>query len=60
MGITGAAVVEINGQDAVMDILRMCDPRTVFTSESDFVAFWTKTRIAISNFLILYPTHNKR
>ena len=58
MGITGAAVVEINGQEAVIDILRMCDPRTVLTSESDFVAFWTKTRSAISNFLILYPTRN--
>lgn len=56
MGITGTAVVEISGQEAVMDILRMCDPRRVLTSESDFVTFWTRTRSAISNFLTLYPT----
>ena len=58
MGINGAVVLEINGQEAVMDILRMCDPRTVLTSESDFVMFWTRARSAISNFLTLYPTCN--
>ena len=48
MGITGAAVVEIDRQEAVINILRMCDPRTVLTSESDFDIFWTKTRSTIS------------
>jgi hypothetical protein len=56
MGIRGTRVVELGGQEAVMNILRMCDPKIVLATESDFIDFWKRTRSSISEFLTLYPT----
>ena len=55
MGIGGTTVMEFDSQEAVMGILRMCDPRVVLASEADFIAFWTKTRSAINNLITLFP-----
>jgi hypothetical protein len=55
MAFAGATVVDMNGRESVMDILRLCDPRTVLESESDFISFWTRARRAISNFLSAHP-----
>lgn len=55
MGFSGAVVVDMNELESVMDILRLCDPRTVLESESDFISFWTKARRAISSFLSSHP-----
>jgi hypothetical protein len=56
MGIGGTRVVELGSQNVVMNILRMCDPKILLTTESEFIFFWKKTRDAISDFLSLYPT----
>jgi hypothetical protein len=56
MGIGGTRVVELGSQEAVINILRMCDPKIVLATESDFIVFWKRTRRSISEFLTLYPT----
>jgi hypothetical protein len=55
MSIGGTRVVELNSQETAISILRMCNPKIVLATESDFI-FWKKTRSAISDFLTLYPT----
>ena len=57
MGIEGVRVVEINGDERVMDILRLCDPRREMLTETDFVKFWTEVRSAVASFLHPYITH---
>lgn len=47
MGLGGVTLVEMNGCESVTEILRLCDPRVVLGTESDFVA--------ISSFLALHP-----
>ena len=56
MGIGGTRVLEMGSHEEVMNILRMCDPKIVLVTESDFIDFWKRTRNAISDFLTLYPT----
>ena len=40
----------------VMRIIRLCDPRIVLATESEFIGFWKEARSAISEFLCLHPT----
>lgn len=51
MGVLGGTVVEVNGNESVMAILRLCDPRTELNSESQFIDFWTSARSAIDAFI---------
>ena len=39
MGLVGATEVDINGNESIMTILRLCDPRTKLKSESEFISF---------------------
>jgi hypothetical protein len=55
MGLGGTTVVEMNGNDSVMEILRLCDPKISLTSELDFICFWKRARNAISEFLSAHP-----
>jgi hypothetical protein len=55
MGIGGTRVLELGSQEEVMAILRMCDPKIVLVTESDFIEFWKKTRNAIPNFVSDFP-----
>ena len=57
MGIEGIRVVEVNGDERVRDILRLCDPRREMLTETDFVKFWTEVRSAVASFLHPYITH---
>lgn len=47
MGVIGGAVLEVNGDESVMAILRLCDPRTELGSEVEFIDFWIRARGAI-------------
>jgi hypothetical protein len=40
IGVVGT--VEVNREDSIMGVLRLCDPRRKMTSESEFVAFWSE------------------
>jgi hypothetical protein len=51
MGCGTVGTVEVNGEDSMMGVLRLCDPRRKMTTESEFVAFWSEVRGAIANFL---------
>ena len=51
MGVRGATVVEIDGDQDVRDILTLCDPRHELRSEEDFIGFWSAARNAIDSFL---------
>ena len=37
MGITGARVIEMNEDEAIMGIIELCDPRITLKSEGEFV-----------------------
>ena len=39
MGVRGADVVEIDGDDDILSILKLCDPRSELHSEEEFIAF---------------------
>jgi hypothetical protein len=39
-GIVGT--VEVNGDESMMGVLRLCDPRRKMTTESDFMVFWSE------------------
>jgi hypothetical protein len=51
MGVVGGAVLEVNRDEIVMAILRLCNPRTELGSELDFIDFWIRARSAIDSFL---------
>jgi hypothetical protein len=51
MGIEGGVVIEVNGDEEIMGLLRLCDPRRKLESDSDFIAFWTGVRDAVNTFV---------
>jgi hypothetical protein len=51
MGVTGGVVLEVNGDESIMAILRLCDPRIELGLESEFIDFWIRARSAIDTFL---------
>ena len=51
MGIDGGVEIKVNGDEEVMGLLRLCDPRRRLESDSDFIAFWTDVRDAVNNFV---------
>ena len=51
MGIIGARVIEMNGDESIMSIIKLCDPRVVVETESEFVEFWTRARRVIEVFI---------
>lgn len=55
MGIEGGSIIEVNGVEEIMRLLRLCDPRRKLASESDFVEFWSEVRDAVNIFVMLYP-----
>jgi hypothetical protein len=44
-------VLEVNGDESIMAILKLCDPRTELGSESEFIDFSIRARSAIDAFL---------
>jgi hypothetical protein len=57
MGMPGVRVVDMNGDDTIMGIVELCDPRIVLDSEPQFIEFWTNARLAIERFLAVHrPT----
>jgi hypothetical protein len=56
MGVIGGAVLEVNGDESVMAILRLCDPRTELGSKLEFIDFWIRARGAINAFLSEHRT----
>jgi hypothetical protein len=57
MGIEGVQIVEVNGEESVMGVLRMCDPRRILVTEADFISFWSEARGAVTKFLHTHNTH---
>jgi hypothetical protein len=47
MGMPGARVLEINGDETIMGIIELCNPRIQLDSELQFIDFWTSARVAI-------------
>lgn len=47
MGISGAVVVEMNSDQSVMNIIALCDFRAELSTESQFIEFWIRARVAI-------------
>ena len=57
MGIKGARNIEVNGDESIMRILRLCDPRRVLATEEEFISFWSEVRAAAAEFLHTHNTH---
>jgi hypothetical protein len=57
MGYRGVDVVEVNRDDEMMGVLRLCDPRRIVTTEEEFVMFWSEVREAIAIFLLTHMIH---
>ena len=57
MGVEGVQIVDVNGNESVMEVLRLCDPRRVLTTEADFISFWSEVRGAVAKFLYIHHTH---
>jgi hypothetical protein len=54
MGCGAVGTVEVNGNESMMGVLRLCDPRRKMTTESEF---WSEVRGAIANFLHFHTHH---
>ena len=55
MGVRGVDLVEIDGDDDILSILKLCDPRSELHSEEEFIAFWSAVRHSIDSFLRRHP-----
>ena len=55
MGVRGADVVEIDSDEDIIDLLRLCDPRCELHSEEEFISFWSAARSSIDSFLRRHP-----
>jgi hypothetical protein len=55
MGIEGGAAIEVNEDEGVTRILRLCDPRRSLQSDSDFLTFWTEVRDVVGAFVERHP-----
>ena len=51
IGVRGVGVVEIGGDEDIMNLLKLCDPRCELHSEEEFISFWSAARNAIDSFL---------
>jgi hypothetical protein len=45
--MSGARVLEMNGDETIMGIIQLCDPRILLDCEPQFIKFWTSARFAI-------------
>ena len=57
MGMKETDLVEVNGDESMMEVLRLCDPRRKLETEDEFVRFWSDVRKSIANFLHVHPTY---
>ena len=44
MGMQETDLVEVNGDESMMEVLRLCDPRRKLETEDEFVRFWSDVR----------------
>ena len=51
MGVRGVEVVDIDGDEDVISILKLCDPWRELQSEDEFIEFWSAARLSIESFL---------
>ena len=56
MGVRDVNVVEIDGDEDIINILMLCDPRRELHSEEEFISFWSAARNAIDSFLRRHPS----
>ena len=56
MGVRGVRVVEIDSDEDIVSILKLCDPRSELHSEEEFIRFWSTARSAIDSFLRRHST----
>jgi hypothetical protein len=54
MGCGAVDTVEVNGDESMMGVLRLCDPRRIMTTEGEFVTSWYELRAAIASFLHIH------
>ena len=55
MGVRGADAVEIDGDQDIVNILKLCDPRSKLHSEEEFIIFWSAARHSIDSFFRQHP-----
>lgn len=62
MGLGVVDIVGVNGNETMMRVLSLCDPRRRMTTEEEFAVFWSEVREAISAFLHIHitPTSNPK
>ena len=52
MGMRGVDVVEIDSDEDIIAILKLCNPRCKLKSEQEFIGIWSTARNAIYSFLV--------
>jgi hypothetical protein len=55
--LRGGVAIEINGDEEIMGLLRLCDPSRKLESDFDFIAFWTEVRDAVNIFVDHHIPH---
>ena len=55
MGVQGVKVVEIDGDEDIVSLLKLCDPKCELHCEEEFIGFWTAARNSIDSFLRRHP-----
>jgi hypothetical protein len=49
VGLGGARVIDLQGRNSIMKLLRCCDPSMKFESEISFLAFWNDIKEALGD-----------
>jgi hypothetical protein len=52
----GVRVVDLSGDETVIGIIELCDPRRELGPEQQFIDFWTSARSAIDAFLAVHSS----
>ena len=55
IGIGEAKEIDIAGDEEIMDLIFLCDPRMSIHTDRDFTRFWTAARTIIDRFLERHP-----
>ena len=53
-------MIDLEAEDSVINILRLCDPKVELTTEADFISFWSSAREAIQDFTQRYLSSVRR
>lgn len=54
MGMPGVTILDMNGDELVIRVIELCDPRIELKSKQQFIDYWAEARRAKENFIAVH------